>query len=294
MPYVYTLANQKGGTGKTTVTTSLAGAFARQHGQTVLVIDMDGQCNATTALLGRPDPEGLNIKNVLWEALPLSEVMQQTPHDERLWIVPGSTELAYYEKMIEPQQRDDIIQEARNILKGGLPESVDIVLIDTGPTLGTWLSAALAAADGVLVVSEPKKFSTDGMAQLFETIESIREKVNPELELTGFVLNHFRAGVQRHEQYIEQMRATYGDYILEPIIRVRQVFDDCQNLGTPVEFVNDRSATEVKRWFGQIAETLLLRQKSAAGEQGSAPQTTATHEAESEMALASSDHLPAR
>jgi chromosome partitioning protein len=290
MPYVYTIANQKGGTGKTTVTTSLAAALARQHNQTVLVIDMDGQCNATTALLGRPDPDGLTIKNVLWEARPLSEAMQQTRHHERLWIVPGSTELAYYEKVIEPQQRDDIIQEARHILKAGLPDSVDIVLIDTGPTLGTWLSAALAAADAVIVVSEPKKFSTDGIAQLFETIEGIRDKVNPELELAGFILNHFRAGVFRHEQYIEQMRSTYGEYILEPIIRVRQIFDDCQSLGTPVEFVQDRAAAEVKRWFGQIAESVLMRQKLSVAEKGQGSTTAPEEQDDREVALANPEH----
>jgi chromosome partitioning protein len=259
MPQVLAVANQKGGTGKTTVATSLAAAFANQHGLTTLLIDMDGQCNATAAVLGSAARPRRTIKDVLWHAIPLAEVMVACPHHERLLVVAGSAELSYYEKVISPEQWDDVVQEARQILVAGLPDEVDVVVIDTPPSLGLWLNAALAASDGAIVVCEPGKFSLDGITQLMQTFTNLKATANPALDLTGFVVNKLRAGVGRHDDYLAAFRAQFGALLLEPPIHVRIVIDDCQRAGTPLEFYQDRAAPELRASFGQIAAQVMAR-----------------------------------
>lgn len=278
MTQVLAVANQKGGTGKTTVATSLAAALAGQHGLTTLLLDMDGQCNATSALLGADYVAERTIKDVLWQAMPLGDVMVQSQHCERLFAVAGSPELSYYEKSIAPEQWDDIVQEAQQILTAGLPESIDLVVIDTPPSLGLWLNAALSASDAAVVVCEPGKFSLDGLTRLMHTVTTLKASVNPTLELAGFVLNKYRAGVNRHEDYLTAFRAQFGPWLIEPPVHVRIVIDDCQRAGIPIEFYPDRAAVEVRAWFGAIAAQLLARRglTSAAGGKGPTTETVAS------------------
>jgi chromosome partitioning protein len=137
MALVLAVANQKGGVGKSTTAVNLAATFTAQYGLRTLVIDMDGQCNATAALMGMDWQPEHTIKDVLWDPRAISEVMVPTRHDERLLIVAGSPELSYFEKSIEPHVWDDIVQEARATLLNGLPDDVDVVILDTPPTLGS-------------------------------------------------------------------------------------------------------------------------------------------------------------
>jgi MinD-like ATPase involved in chromosome partitioning or flagellar assembly len=105
--------------GKSTTAVNLAATFSAQYGLRTLVIDMDGQCNATAALMGMDWQPEHTIKDVLWDPRAISEVMVPTRHDERLLIVAGSPELSYFEKSIEPHVWDDIVQEARATLLNG-------------------------------------------------------------------------------------------------------------------------------------------------------------------------------
>jgi chromosome partitioning protein len=280
MSLVLAVANQKGGVGKSTTAVNLAATFATQYGLRTLVIDMDGQCNATAALMGMDWQAEYTIKDVLWDPRAISEVMVPTRHDPRLLIVAGSPELSYYEKSIEPHVWDDmagspelsyyeksiephvwddIVQEARATLLNGLPDDIDVVILDTPPTLGLWLNTALGASDAALVVCWPDSFSLSGMTQVLETIAHIRDVANSGLGLAGLLVNNVRTGVREHDGYLTLFRTQFPDLMLEPPILQRTVFSEAQRLAVPVQWMSDRAAPEVRRWYGQIVGTILER-----------------------------------
>jgi len=259
MAQIVSIANQKGGVGKTSCVTHLAAALAAQHGKKTVLIDMDGQCNATAAVLARHAPPDRTIKDVLWHAIPVEDVMVQVPYDAPLYLVAGSPELAFYEKQISPTQWDDLVQDSRLTLLGGIPDDVDIVLIDTPPTLGLWLNAALGASDGCVVVAEPNAFSVAGLSQLLATIERVKETVNPSLDLTGLILNKVRPGVREHEGFRNAFVEQFGPLLFDPPLALRVVMEECQRAGSPLEWYPDPKAVEVRRWFGRIAAQLLER-----------------------------------
>jgi chromosome partitioning protein len=259
MAQIVSVANQKGGVGKTSCVTHLAAALAAQHGKKTVLIDMDGQCNATAAVLARHAPPARTIKDVLWHAIPVEDVMVPVPFDAPLYLVAGSPELAFYEKQISPTQWDDLVQDSRLTLLGGIPDDVDIVLIDTPPTLGLWLNAALGASDGCVVVAEPNAFSVAGLSQLMATIERVKETVNPALDLTGLILNKVRPGVREHEGFRNAFVEQFGPLLFDPPLALRVVIEECQRAGSPLEWYPDPKAVEVRRWFGRIAAQLLER-----------------------------------
>lgn len=259
MAQVVAIANQKGGVGKSTVSTCLAAALAGQHGLRTLLIDMDGQCNTTAAVLARGPRPDRTIKDALWQALPLGEIMVPSPHHERLFIIAGSEELSYYEKTILPQQWDDIVQESRQIILTGLPPEIDVVLIDTPPSLGLWLNAALGASDGCVMVCEPNAFSLQGITQLMATFSNIKETVNADLDLAGLIVNKVRGNVREHEGFLSAFRQQFGPLVFDPAIHQRVVFEESQRAGCPIEWYADAKAVEPREWFGRIARQLIER-----------------------------------
>jgi cellulose biosynthesis protein BcsQ len=259
MALVLAVANQKGGVGKSTTAVNLAATFTAQYGLRTLVIDMDGQCNATAALMGMEWRPTHTIKDVLWEPMAIADAMVATRHDARLLVVAGSPELSYFEKSIEPHVWDDIVQEARATLLNGLPDDVDVVILDTPPTLGLWLNTALGASDAALVVCWPDSFSLSGMTQVLETIAHIRDSANSGLGLAGLLVNNVRTGVREHDGYLTLFRTQFPELMLEPPVLQRTVFSEAQRLAVPVQWMSDRAAPEVRRWYGQIAGSILER-----------------------------------
>lgn len=264
MALVLSVVNEKGGVGKTSTVVNLAATFAAQYGLRTLVVDMDGQCNATAALMGVNWRAEYTVKDVLWEPRAISEVMVPTPHDPRLLLVAGSRELSYFEKSIEPHVWDDIVQEARATLLNGLPDDVDVVVLDTPPSLGLWLNTALGASDAALVVCWPDSFSLSGMTLVLETIAHIRDSANGGLGLAGLLVNNVRTGVREHDGYLTLFRTQFPELMLEPPILQRTVFSEAQRLAVPVQWMSDRAAPEVRRWYGEIAGSLLARLQVAA------------------------------
>jgi chromosome partitioning protein len=293
MAQIVSIANQKGGVGKTSCVTHLAAALAAQHGKKTVLIDMDGQCNATAAVLARHAPPERTIKDVLWHAIPVEDVMVQAPYDAPLYLVAGSPELAFYEKQISPTQWDDLVQDSRLTLLGGIPDDVDIVLIDTPPTLGLWLNAALGASDGCVVVAEPNAFSVAGLSQLLATIERVKETVNPSLDLTGLILNKVRPGVREHEGFRNAFLEQFGPLLFDPPLALRVVIEECQRAGSPLEWYPDPKAHEVRRWFGRIAAQLLER-RGLSPAPSTAPAPVAAGAADSAKGTSRSGRRPAK
>ena len=265
------IALQKGGVGKTTCTVNLAGALVGHFGLTVLLIDFDGQTNATTTLLGRGFQAHGDVWNVLYDGATIDEVMIPAPQHPNLFVLPGSPELAYWEKKLSEDQWDALVREGRRILRERVPEGIDVVLIDTPPSLGLWLQVAVAASDGVVLVVQPHEYSADGVRDLMRTIHAVQEKVNPDLQVDGLIINGVRQTTGEHAAWIDEYRKQFGNAVLEPPLAERIVVAEAQRAKTPLEFYSARGAAEARDWFRQIAGELVTRTgivKPAPGRRG--------------------------
>lgn len=257
-PRILSFAMQKGGVGKTTVSTNLAGAFAGHHGLRVLVVDFDSQCNTTRSLLGTAQ-EGPNVWDVLRHEVPMADVMRPTPYCDRLFVVPGSRELPVWDKRISSAEWDRFVLAAHESLPRLAPEDVDLVIFDTPPSLGLWMQCALAASDSVLIVAKPDVFSRDGLEEIQETISAIRRSVNRRLAVEGIVLNQVRENTVEHSGYLDAYREVFGAGALEPHIPDRIVAAELQRLGHPIEFHKDNSERprDFRERFRDLAGRLL-------------------------------------
>jgi chromosome partitioning protein len=255
---------QKGGVGKTTLTTNLAAALAGGLGLRVLVLDFDGQRNTTVGLLGPIPDAGTTIESVLRESVSLGAAAVRTQFSPRaaLDVVPGTRGLTAWESEIADWNSS--VLRFRDVLRGprsgagGSSEhrEYDVVLIDTPPAGGLWLQAALTVADGYIVVAQCERYSAEGVQLIQETVRRIRDdaRLNPDLTLDGFVVNAVKSRRANPHAFLDAYRAAFSTAFLEPPIPDLAGISDAATTGVPVEF-GARWSKEAKI-FRQLADTL--------------------------------------
>jgi chromosome partitioning protein len=214
---VMTVANQKGGVGKTTSTVNLAAALA-QHGLRVCVIDLDPQGNASTAL-GIDHPVGTaSIYDVLLGGRPLVEVSHPVELADTLTCVPATLDLAGADIELTSQvAREYRLQRAINAFLEAQPE-LDYVFIDCPPSLGLLTLNALVAAREVLIPIQCEYYALEGLAQLLSTIELVRSHLNPELAVSTVLLTMYDSRTRLADQVADEVRKHFADLVLTPTI----------------------------------------------------------------------------
>jgi chromosome partitioning protein len=213
-PRVLCVANQKGGVGKTTTTVNLAVALAL-HGNRVLVVDLDPQGNASTGLsvphhAGVPDVYDCLIDNV-----PLSEVAQAVEGIPNLWCVPATIDLAGAEiELVSVVARESRLSRAIN----AHPEKFDYVFIDCPPSLGLLTVNALCAAQEVLIPIQCEYYALEGLNQLINNINLVRQHLNPTLDVSTILLTMYDRRTRLADAVEQDVRNHFGTKVLNAVI----------------------------------------------------------------------------
>ncbi len=212
---LFTIANQKGGVGKTTTAVNIAAALALQ-GPRTLVIDLDPQGNASTAL-GVDHPPGTpSSYELLIGEMPLQAALRRSPHSERLYCVPATIDLAGAEiELVSMVAREGRLRTALAELQH---HDFDYVFIDCPPSLGLLTINALVAAPEVLIPIQCEYYALEGVGQLMRNIEMVKAHLNPALNVSTVILTMYDGRTKLADQVAEDVRAHFGDKVLRTVI----------------------------------------------------------------------------
>lgn len=218
-PRVMVVANQKGGVGKTTSSVNLAAAIAHR-GLNVLLIDLDPQGNASTAL-SIPHSSGVpGIYEVLLDDVPIADVAQVSPANERLQVVPATIDLAGAEiELVMSVNREHRLRMAiEDFLKSPRGNEIDYVFIDCPPSLGLLTVNAMVAAQEVLIPIQCEYYALEGLGQLLGNIELIQKHLNPDLDVSTILLTMYDARTNLSASVASEVRNHFGERVLRTAI----------------------------------------------------------------------------
>ncbi len=251
-PRILAVANQKGGVGKTTTAVNLGTALAA-GGESVLVIDLDPQGNASTGFgIGRTERTTGSYKLLTSELAPDETVRSTTIPN--LALIASEADLAGVEiELVAVQRREFRLRDALASWRQASP--YDYIIIDCPPSLGLLTLNALVAADAVLVPLQCEFYALEGISGLMRTIESVRRRLNPALRLEGVVLTMFDRRNNLSEQVAADARGFFGEWVYDTVIPRNIRVSEAPSHGKPVLLYDFRSPGS-QAYVGLAAEML--------------------------------------
>lgn len=229
MGKIIALANQKGGVGKTTTSMNLAASLATLE-QKVLLVDADPQANSSSGMGVNLAEVETSIYNCLMGDADIHEAIYTTDVPN-LDIVPSSIDLVGADvEMIEMKNRERVMENVFAEVK----DEYDYILIDCSPSLGLTTVNALTAADSVIIPVQCEYFALEGISKLLNTIKIIKSKLNPRLEIEGFLLTMYDSRLRLANQVYDEVKRYFQDLVFKTVIQRNVKLSEAPGHGKPV------------------------------------------------------------
>jgi chromosome partitioning protein len=252
---IFVVANQKGGVGKTTTAVNIAAALS-MGGLKVLVVDLDPQGNASTAL-GVEHHVNMGVYEVLMGTTQVKDVIQKAPGFPVLDCIPSNTSLAQAEiNLVSMVARESRLKDALNEIK----ENYDYIFIDCPPSLGLLTVNAFSAATEVLIPIQCEYYALEGLSQLLETYKIVKQRLNPELNLSTIVLTMFDSRTRLANDVVANVRSHFPRELIDiPIPRAVRLSEAPSYSQTVMTY--DPSSTGAVAYM-QVAREIAERGKA--------------------------------
>ncbi len=255
MARVISIANQKGGVGKTTTAINLASALAASELR-VLLIDSDPQGNSTTGVGIAKTADSKTLYHVLLEEAPISEAVTATEF-EGLWLVPADQNLvATNLDLVDVKERERRLQSALR----GIKKDFDYILVDCPPALDLLTLNALVASDTVLIPIQCEFFALEGISQLIDTVDRIKEAFNPALRVEGVLLTMYDDRTNLTRQVEADLREFFGKEVFKSVIPRSVRLAEAPSFGKPILAYDPRSRGAEA--YIQLAKEVLAHERS--------------------------------
>lgn len=256
MAHIVSVVNQKGGVGKTTTSVNLA-AYLAEHGKFVLLVDLDPQANATSGV----GIDHTSLQAGVYEALIGSHqarrLIHPTPH-EGLRILPATQSLAGASiELVNAEEREHFLRKALLEVKN----DYDYIIIDNSPSLGLLTINGLVAADSVLIPVQAEYYALEGLTQLLNTVNLVRENLRPDLEVMGAVITMYDSRTKLSKEVLQELYRYFPDKIFRSVIPRSVRLAEAPSFGKTI--IGYDAASKAAKAYQRLAREFILRDEGS-------------------------------